>query len=862
MKCKLIYLLPLLLLLSCSQPTYKTTSLSPDERAELLLKELTLEEKVSLMMDGSKPVERLGIKPYNWWNEALHGVARAGLATVFPQPIGMAASFSPETVYSVFDAVSDEARANYVHFSSQGSHERYQGLTFWTPTVNIYRDPRWGRGIETYGEDPYLTARMGVMVVKGLQGESDGRYDKLHACAKHFAVHSGPEWNRHEFNAENIKPRDLHETYLSPFKALVQEGKVKEVMCAYNRFEGEPCCGSNRLLMQILRDEWGYDGIVLSDCGAIADFYNDRGHKTHPDAESASAAAVLNGTDLECGSSYKALIKAVQQGKIDEAAVDVAVKRLLSARFALGEMDDPAEVSWNKIPFSVVNSPEHQALALDMARQSMTLLMNKNNILPLRREGLTVAVMGPNANDSVMQWGNYNGTPSHTVTVLDGIRSSVGDRGKVLYEQGCGRVERTLIESVFNQCKSAEGPGFHVRYWNNLDRSGEPVATAQLTTPFQLCTSGATVFAPGVNLTDFSATYSSVFTPQKKGEVSLNLYVNGMGRLRINGEEVMTYRQNHGARNKNYVLKAEAGKRYEIELDFEYLHNDAQLNFDLGVKRDVDIRRSVEAVKEADIVIFAGGISPSLEGEEMGVDLPGFKRGDRTDIELPAVQRELIAALHRAGKKVILVNCSGSPVGLELETRACEAILQAWYPGQAGGTAVAEVLFGDYNPAGRLPVTFYRNVSQFPDFEDYNMTGRTYRYMTQEPLFPFGYGLSYTTFEYGQMALATDKIKAGETLKLSVPVTNTGKRDGEEVVQVYLRRHNDADGPNKTLRAFKRVSIPAGKTVDVEFSLQDKELEWWDASSNTMRVCAGTYDVMVGSSSQTEDLLLHSFTIL
>ena len=862
MKCKLIYLLPLLLLLSCSQPTYKTTSLSPDERAELLLKELTLEEKVSLMMDGSKPVERLGIKPYNWWNEALHGVARAGLATVFPQPIGMAASFSPETVYSVFDAVSDEARANYVHFSSQGSHERYQGLTFWTPTVNIYRDPRWGRGIETYGEDPYLTARMGVMVVKGLQGESDGRYDKLHACAKHFAVHSGPEWNRHEFNAENIKPRDLHETYLSPFKALVQEGKVKEVMCAYNRFEGEPCCGSNRLLMQILRDEWGYDGIVLSDCGAIADFYNDRGHKTHPDAESASAAAVLNGTDLECGSSYKALIKAVQQGKIDEAAVDVAVKRLLSARFALGEMDDPAEVSWNKIPFSVVNSPEHQALALDMARQSMTLLMNKNNILPLRREGLTVAVMGPNANDSVMQWGNYHGTPSHTVTVLDGIRSFVGDRGKVLYEQGCGRGERTLIESVFNQCKSAEGPGFHVRYWNNLDRSGEPVATAQLTTPFQLCTSGATVFAPGVNLTDFSATYSSVFTPQKKGEVSLNLYVNGMGRLRINGEEVMTYKQNHGVRNKNYVLKAEAGKSYEIELDFEYLHNDAQLNFDLGVKRDVDIRRSVEAVKEADIVIFAGGISPSLEGEEMGVDLPGFKRGDRTDIELPAVQRELIAALHCAGKKVILVNCSGSPVGLEPETRACEAILQAWYPGQAGGTAVAEVLFGDYNPAGRLPVTFYRNVSQLPDFEDYNLTGRTYRYMTQEPLFPFGYGLSYTTFEYGQMALAADKIKAGETLKLYVPVTNTGKRDGEEVVQVYLRRHNDADGPNKTLRAFKRMSIPAGKTVDVEFSLQDKELEWWDASSNAMRVCAGTYDVMVGSSSQTEDLLLHSFTIL
>lgn len=861
MKQKIVYLLSVLLLAGCNQSTYKNTSLSPEERAGLLVKELTLEEKVSLMMDGSRPVERLGIKPYNWWNEALHGVARAGLATVFPQPIGMAASFSPESVYGVFDAVSDEARAKNAYYASQQSYERYQGLTMWTPTVNIYRDPRWGRGIETYGEDPYLTSRMGVMAVKGLQGSNDGKYDKLHACAKHFAVHSGPEWNRHSFDAENIKPRDLYETYLPAFEALVKEGDVKEVMCAYNRFEGEPCCGSNRLLMQILRGEWGFDGIVLSDCGAIADFYNDRGHHTHPDAASASAAAVLSGTDLECGSSYKDLIESVKKGLISEEAVDISVKRLLAARFALGEMDEPSEVSWTKIPFSVVASASHDSLALDMARKSMTLLMNKENFLPLQRGGLTVAVMGPNANDSVMQWGNYNGMPLRTVTILEGVRNALSANDKLIYEQGCAWVERTLIQSAFNQCKSADGPGFSARYWNNVTREGAPVTTTQVTTPFHFCTSGATVFAPGVNLTDFSATYNSVFTPQQSGEIIFEIYSYGSGRLRIDSEEVKSFSNKHGGRKATYALKVQAGKSYNIELDFEYLRSDAQLNFDLGFKKEVNINKSVARVKDADIVIFTGGISPTLEGEEMGVNLPGFKRGDRTDIELPAVQRELVAALHRAGKKVVFVNCSGSPIGLEPETKACEAILQAWYPGQAGGTAVAEVLFGDYNPAGRLPVTFYRNVSQLPDFEDYNMTGRTYRYMNEAPLFPFGYGLSYTTFSYGKPVLENDKITATGTLRLTVPVTNAGKRDGEEVVQVYLKKQDDTEGPVKTLRAFKRVLIPAGKTVEVEFELAGKALEWWNAETNTMRVCAGKYDVLVGGDSRAEELQQCSFAI-
>ena len=861
MKRELFYWLPLLLLIGCSQPTYKTTSLAPEKRAELLLKELTLEEKVALMMDSSQPVERLGIKPYNWWNEALHGVARAGLATVFPQPIGMAASFSPEAVYEVFNAVSDEARAKNAHYASQGSYARYQGLTMWTPTVNIYRDPRWGRGIETYGEDPYLTSRMGVMVVKGLQGTNDGKYDKLHACAKHFAVHSGPEWNRHSFNVEDLSARDLYETYLPPFEALVKEAEVKEVMCAYNSFEGEPCCGSNRLLMQILRNDWGFDGIILSDCGAIADFYNEHGHKAYPNAESASAAAVLNGTDLECGSSYKALVKAVQEGKIDEKDIDKAVIRLLEARFALGEMDNPEDVSWTKIPFSVVASAAHDSLALDIARKSMTLLQNKDNILPLKRGGLTVAVMGPNANDSVMQWGNYNGMPPHTVTILDGIRKTLGADDKLIYEQGCSWVERTLIQSVFNQCKSADGQGFTARYWNNVKREGNPVTTTQVTTPFRFCTSGATVFAPGVNLTDFSATYNSVLTPQQSGEVVFEIYAHGLGRLRVNGEEVKRISNVHGGRALNYTLQVKAGTPYEIELDFEYFRSDAQLNFDIGFKQKVDINASVARVKDADIVIFASGVSPVLEGEEMGVNLPGFRGGDRTDIELPAVQRELINALHRAGKKIILVNCSGSPIALEPETKNCEAILQAWYPGQEGGTAVAEVLFGDYNPGGRLPVTFYRNMSQLPDFEDYNMTGRTYRYMTQQPLFPFGYGLSYTTFDYGPLSLAKEQIKAGEPLKLTVSVTNSGQRDGDEVVQVYLKKQDDAEGPGKTLRAFKRVRIPAGKSIDVEFDLNDKELEWWDAQSNTMRFFACKYDIMVGRSSQDQDLQRGSFVI-
>lgn len=810
---------------------------------------LTLEEKVALMQNASPAIPRLGIKEYDWWNEALHGVGRAGLATVFPQAIGMGASFNDSLLYEVFDAVSDEARVKSRIFSENGVLKRYQGLTFWTPNVNIFRDPRWGRGQETYGEDPYLTGQLGMAVVRGLQGPEDSKYDKLHACAKHFAVHSGPEWNRHSFDAENIAPRDLWETYLPAFKDLVQKADVKEVMCAYNRFEGEPCCGSNRLLMQILRDEWGYKGIVVSDCGAISDFYRPETHGTHPDKEHASAGAVLSGTDLECGGEYGSLADAVKAGLIDEKLIDVSLKRLLTARFELGEMDE--QPAWAEIPASTLNSKEHQDLALRMARESLVLLQNKNNILPLNT-GLKVAVMGPNANDSVMQWGNYNGIPGHTVTLLEAVRSKLPE-GQVMYEPGCDRTSREALQSLFSECSINGKPGFLAEYWNNRTREGEVVATDQISTPFHFATTGATTFASGVEITDFSARYESVFRPSQSGDVAFRFQLDGEVTLMVDGEQVA---QKVYVKNPTnlYTLQAKAGKEYHIEILFKQRNERATLDFDLGKQVEINLNLAVEKVKDADVVLFAGGISPSLEGEEMPVEVSGFKGGDRTDIELPAVQRDLLRTLKKTGKKVVFINYSGSAIGLVPESNTCEAILQAWYPGQAGGTAIVDVLFGDYNPAGRLPVTFYKDAGQLPDFEDYSMKGRTYRYMQQQPLYPFGYGLSYTTFIYGEANLGKNTIGKGETAMLTVPVSNVGQRDGDEVVQVYLRSPADKDGPRYTLRAFKRVHIPAGQTKSVTIPLTHESFEWFDEATNTMHPVAGTYELLYGGSSDKNKL--------
>ena len=837
--------------LSCSQPPYKNPALSPEERANDLVGRLTLEEKAALMQNTSPAIPRLGIKAYDWWNEALHGVGRAGLATVFPQAIGMGASFNNELLYDVFTAVSDEARAKNTEFSKEGGLKRYQGLTMWTPNINIFRDPRWGRGQETYGEDPYLTGQMGMAVVRGLQGPEGEKYDKLHACAKHYAVHSGPEWNRHSFNAENIDPRDLWETYLPAFKDLVQKVHVKEVMCAYNRFDGEPCCGSNRLLMQILRDEWGYKEIVVSDCWAISDFYNKGAHETDPDKQHASAKAVLSGTDVECGDSYASLPEAVKEGLIDEKQIDISLKRLMKARFELGEMDEPSQVSWAQIPYSVVDSKEHRELALRMARESLVLLQNNQSLLPLNKN-LKVAVVGPNANDSVMQWGNYNGFPSHTITLLEGIREYLPE-SQIIYEPGCDLTSDVTLQSVFQQCSMDGKQGFSAKYWNNTKQEGTPDVTNHISTPFHFITTGATTFAAGINLQDFSASYESVFRPAKSEDIAFRFQTQGITKLSIDGKEVAAG-MNFKNKSKVYTLQAEAGKEYRIKIDFAFRNRDAALDFDMGREVPVDLKQTVDKVKEADVIIFAGGISPAVEGEEMHVNIPGFKGGDRETIELPSIQSRLLAELKKAGKKIVFVNFSGSAIALTPESKTCDAILQAWYPGQAGGTAIANVLFGDYNPAGRLPVTFYKSTKQLPDFEDYSMKGRTYRYMTENPLFPFGHGLSYTTFQYGNASLNTSEIKDGEQVTLTIPVSNTGKYDGEEVVQVYLRHPGDKEGPSHALRAFKRVAIAKGATNNVTIPLSKENFEWFDTSTNTMRPIEGDYEILYGGTSELKQL--------
>ena len=643
------------------------------------------------MWHTSQAVPEQGIPPYNWWNEALHGVARNGRATTFPMPVALAATFDDKLVQEIFTAASDEARVKNRQALEHGHAGWYSGITFWTPNINIFRDPRWGRGMETYGEDPYLTGCMGMAVVRGLQGPEDSPVQKAHACAKHFAVHSGPEWSRHTFDAQ-ISERDLRETYLPAFKDLVTKAGVREVMIAYNRFRGVPCGANDYLINTILRGEWGYKGLVVSDCWAVADIYKPGFHEYCPDAASAVAATVHTGTDLECGSAYDQIPDAVRRGLLDEADVDRSLVRILAARIRLGELDGIS--LWNDLPDDIVEGLAHRALALEAARESIVLLQNRRGILPLRSDA-RIALVGPNADDAEMQWGNYNPIPDSTTTLKDALSRRIPDLVTVA---GCGLV-----------------------------------------------------------------------TPA------------------------------------------------------------------------ADVAAVLDSLKGIDIVIFAGGISPRLEGEEMEVEIPGFRGGDRTSLELPKAQRSLLRALHDAGKKVILVNFSGSAMGLEPETESCCGILQAWYPGQEGGDAIADVLMGIHNPSGKLPVTFYRNVEQLPDYENYDMHGRTYRYFTGKPLYAFGYGLSYTRFRYGRA-----RVKNG---KLIVPVRNCGKSAGTAVVELYTRRPADVDGPQKSLRGFKRVFIPAGKRVKVEFPLDPEVFLGWSEDAGDMVPMEGEWELLYGGSS-------------
>lgn len=822
---------------------YLDPSLSPEERAADLCGRLTLEEKARLMMNSSPAVERLGIPEFDWWSEALHGVGRNGLATVFPSCIGMAASFDDDLIGDVFTAVSDEARAKNTEARRRGQMGKYKCLSFWTPTVNVFRDPRWGRGQESYGEDPYMNGRMGARVVRALQGDTAQKYIKLLACAKHFAVHSGPEKTRHNFNIEGLPGRELWETYLPAFKVLVQDAGVREVMCAYQRLEGEACCGSDRLLQQILRDEWGFDGMVVSDCGAINDFYLPKRHGVAEDAPKATALGVLSGTDVECGSVYKHLPEAVAKGHVSQEAVDVCVRRLLAERFRLGDLDPDSLVGWTSIPMSVVDCKAHRDLALEAAREQMVLLKN-NGVLPLRK-GKRVMVMGPNAADSTMQWGIYYGQPSHTVTILQGMRRRLGD--DLPYMQACGITSSTEKVSIFDRFTGPDGtPGMAATYWNNTDMKGAPAATVRYTSPVNLDNGGNTAFAPGVELEHFTLRLRGSFTAEADEELDI-VYNNDDGlRIIINGDTVHERWKVEPLNHRSRKLAVKRGQRYDIGVDYMQVADAATLNFDICRQRALSVAEVVERAADADVVVFAGGISPAFEREQAKVREPGFDDGDRTSIELPAVQREILRALKAAGKEVVLVNCSGSAVALSPEMQSCDAILQAWYPGQEGGTAVAEVLCGDYNPCGKLPVTFYCDDAQLPPFDEYRMEGRTYRYLREEPLFHFGYGLSYTTYKYGKPRYADGVV--------TVEVRNAGKMAGTETVQLYLRRPADEKGPNKTLRGYRRVTLQPGEKRTVSIPMPRELFETWDEESGRMQVIPGRYEVMVGPSSRDKDL--------
>ncbi len=650
---------------------------SISKRVEDLISQMTLEEKISQMVNAAPAIPRLGIPEYNWWNEALHGVAVAGIATVFPQSIGMAASFDDGLLHHVAVAISDEARAKYNEFIRHNDRAIFKGLTFWSPNINIFRDPRWGRGQETYGEDPYLTAKMGVAFVKGIQG-NDPKYLKAIATPKHYAVHSGPESIRHEFNAE-VSVKDLKETYLYAFKECVKKGKAASIMGAYNRVNGEPCCASKTLLQDILRKEWGFDGYVVSDCGAIYDIY--AGHKIAKTLEEAAAMAVKNGCDLNCGDTYnKWLVNAVKVKAITEEEIDKSVKRLFTARFKLGMFDPPEKVPYSKIPYEVNDSEKHRRLALKMARESIVLLKN-DKLLPLDKNLKSIAVIGPNADKKEVLLGNYNGNPSRYVTVLDGIRAKLPHKTKVYYTEGCN--------------------------------------------PFKI---------------------------------------------------------------EDKILKADRG-----------------------------FSEAISFAERSDVVIMCLGLSPELEGEE---GTGPNQKGDRDNLSLPGLQEELLEKIYAVNQNIILVLLNGSPLTINWAQDHIPAILEAWYPGEEGGTAVADVIFGNYNPGGRLPVTFVKSEDQLPSFTDYSMKGRTYRYMNEKPLYPFGYGLSYTKFGYKNLRIEPKNAKVGRSVKVTVEVENVGKVDGDEVVQLYLKVPKTFENlPNHELKGFKRIHLTVGERKKISFLL-------------------------------------------
>ncbi|MGA2982741.1 MAG: glycoside hydrolase family 3 C-terminal domain-containing protein [Terriglobia bacterium] len=838
-----------------SSPAFRDPSLPIEKRVDDLVSRLTLDEKVQQMQYTAPEITRLGIPSYNWWSEALHGVARSGYATVFPQAIGMAATWDQAMVHQEGETIATEARAKYNQAQREGNHSIFYGLDFWSPNINIFRDPRWGRGQETYGEDPFLTAELGMAFVTGVQGD-DPKYLKAIATPKHYAVHSGPDPERHKFNV-NPSPHDLEDTYLPAFRATVVEGHADSIMCVYNAVDGIPGCANKFLLQTTLRDAWKFQGYVTSDCGAVGDI--TEGHRYTPDNEHGSALAVLAGTDTTCGHEYVALVKAVQDGLIKESEIDTALKRLFTARIRLGLFDPPSSVAFNRIPFSENDSPQHRALALKAAREAMVLLKNQNAILPFQSNLKTIAVIGPNAESLAALEGNYNGVPSHPVYSLEGMRKVFAGKARILSAQGSPYLSQLPLpvpSTVFHPGEGAEVEGLKAEYFSHTSFSGKPVLT-RVDPRIQFDWNSAAP-APGVDMKAFAVRWTGTLTPPGPGDYTFQVgrpdcwpcedketfrvYLDGKSVL----EAVIGEYVKQGAPT---TFAAHFSDQQPHAFRLEYIHESVLwaggVILDWQPPVEVLRQEAVKVARQADVVVAFVGLSPDLEGEEMPIHVPGFEGGDRTDIGLPQSQQDLLEALAGTGKPLVVVLMNGSALAVNWAQEHAAAVLEAWYPGEEGGTAIAETLAGANNPGGRLPITFYASLDQLPPFADYSMQNRTYRYFQGKPLYGFGYGLSYSTFEYSNLKLSSAQLKAGGDLTVEVDVRNASKTAGDEVAELYLEFPQTPGAPLRALRGFDRLHLAPGQTRHVTYSLKPRDLSMVNVEGEHI-VEPGEYSIFVG----------------
>lgn len=852
---------------------FRNPDLPIEKRVDDLLSRLTIEEKVGQTMMASPEIKRLGIPKYDWWNEALHGVARNGIATVFPQAIGLAATWNPELHQRIATAISTEARAknNEALRNSDGSTKRYQGLTIWSPNINIFRDPRWGRGQETYGEDPFLTSQLGIAFVRGLQG-SGTNYLKTVATVKHFAVHSGPEPARHKFDAV-VSSRDLRETYLPAFEASIREGGATSLMSAYNAVNGIPAPASAMLLQEILRDEWGFKGAVVGDVDNVADMWRDGAHEYVKDAAEASALAIKAGNDLCSGPTYQALTAALKRGLVTEADIDKALRRLFLLRFKLGQFDPPECVPYRNIPLAENDSPAHDQLALEAARQSLVLLKN-DGTLPWNAKKLkTVAIIGPTGDEESALLGNYSGTPSRKLTLAQGIKSKLEAVGvNVLVEPGAPLVKgfrmsgKPFPAGVLFTDAARNQPGLKGEIFAHEKQDAKKALVegkpASIRTDAQLDLQWDEAQpVEGIPITLAAGRWTGVLIPPKSGEYVLGIVAEGAVRLFIDDQRVIDSWRKDPERPLSTTLPLEAGKSYNVRLEYAQLTPKGRLQFGWIIPGEDDaLERALVAAQQADHLVLTLGLTPDLEGESMNVTAEGFKGGDRLTLQLPATQRELLKKISALKKPTVVVLTAGGAISFD--QAQANAVLLCWYYGQRGADAVAEALLGNVNPAGRLPVTFYQSERDLPPFEDYAMRNRTYRYFTGKPLYAFGHGLSYTAFDYKKIALSSASAQAGDTITVSITVKNTGKREGDEVVQVYATALNPpVPLPLRQLIGFQRVSFKAGETKAVKILVPVERLRRWNEAEKRYVVDSSDYQIAAGPSSD-QPVVKATLTIL